>query len=191
MNVSPVSIKLTTVKQMAMRGPGTPIGVLPQFTTHGQPFTLKIKEKLLLFGRGGFSVTCLDGKKSWRPIRRCSALRVINTLDERGAETLVVKCKLTNMRGNFVLFAVDYPLVCSRSLTEFANKGAFCRGQPKKLFEVFKRLMFVKATTTVSLMNLDGRSMELKVKGGYFDRNATIVSGVTLYSPDILSRRGT
>jgi hypothetical protein len=44
----------------------------------------------------------------------------------------------------------------------------------QKLIEVFNHFTFLKAKMTVSFTNLDGKPMELKVKGDYFDRNATI-----------------
>ena len=45
---------------------------------------------------------------------------------------------------------------------------------PTKLIEVYNHFAIMKAKMTVSFTNLDGRPMELQVKGDYFDRNATI-----------------
>lgn len=56
---------------------------------------------------------------------------------------------------------------------------------PKKLVEVYNHFTFMKAKLTVSFINLDGKPMELKVKGDYFDRSATVtLDGVVIARVD-------
>jgi uncharacterized protein YxjI len=84
--------------------------VLAQFTTHNEPVTLKIKEKVLSFSGDDFSITTLDGRKFMKIDGEVFSLRgVKHLLDERGAEILVIKRKLMSLRGHMAVCVTDIP----------------------------------------------------------------------------------
>lgn len=45
---------------------------------------------------------------------------------------------------------------------------------PKKIIDVKNHFTFMKAKLTVNFTNFDGTPMELRLKGDYFERNATV-----------------
>lgn len=79
-----------------------------QYTTHNEPFTLKIQGKLLSLSGGDFSIKTLDDRKFMSIEGEVFSIRAAKTLmDERGAPLLVIKRKLLTLVKQVMVSALD------------------------------------------------------------------------------------
>ena len=140
--------------QSNLQYPGQPIGVIPAFTRHQQPMTLKAKEQ---FGFSGDDFDITD------PNTGQNIFQV-----HAKALSLSQKKTFTDARGGHIFTLTKSPFI--NSFDALDQNG-------KVLFNARKKMSFMSAKIDITFNNLagDGRMTTLKLRGDFMTKDADIM----------------